>query len=79
MKRSPVYKLYATMPLIVICGLPCSGKTTRANELKSYFQEKGSTVYMINDDLFGAKRNETYSSSINEKSVRGSLKAAVER
>ena len=62
-----------------MCGLPCSGKTTRANQLKSYFEENGKTVFMISDDLIEVERNETYSNSINEKSVRGSLKAAVER
>lgn len=28
------------MPLIILTGIPSSGKTTRANELKDYFESK---------------------------------------
>ena len=28
------------MPLIVMCGVPGSGKTTRANEIAKYLREK---------------------------------------
>ena len=28
------------MPLIIVTGTPSSGKTTRANELKDYFETK---------------------------------------
>lgn len=41
------------MPLIVITGIPCSGKTTRSLELKNYFEEKlkdsGQHVEIINE------------------------------
>lgn len=48
------------MPLIVITGVPCSGKTTRSIELKSYFEEKlkgsGQNVEIIceNDAIIQA-------------------------
>lgn len=42
------------MPLIVITGIPCSGKTTRSLELKSHFEEKlkgsGQNVEIINEN-----------------------------
>lgn len=41
------------MPLIVITGIPCSGKTTRSLELKSYFETKlkdsGQSVELISE------------------------------
>lgn len=38
------------MPLIIITGIPSSGKTTRAQELKSYFEEKrGKKVEIISE------------------------------
>ena len=68
------------MPLIIMCGYPASGKTTRCNELKEYFSQKhGKRVEVINDDTLESNKNTVYSSSANEKSARGSLKSAVER
>lgn len=41
------------MPLIVVTGIPCSGKTTRSIELKNYFEEKlkdsGQNVEIISE------------------------------
>jgi tRNA uridine 5-carbamoylmethylation protein Kti12 len=38
------------MPLIVISGGPCSGKSTRAQGLYEYFQKKSMPVQMITDN-----------------------------
>lgn len=42
------------MPLIVLTGTPCSGKTTRSIELKTYFEEKlkgsGQNVEIISEN-----------------------------
>ena len=38
------------MPLIVISGGPCSGKSTRAQALYEYFQTKSMPVQMITDN-----------------------------
>lgn len=42
------------MPLIVVTGTPCSGKTTRSLELKNYFEEKlkdsGQNVEIISEN-----------------------------
>lgn len=39
-----------TMPLIIITGVPCSGKTTRTSELKEYFENKaGKNVEVISE------------------------------
>ncbi|KAF3854807.1 hypothetical protein F7725_022862 [Dissostichus mawsoni] len=54
------------MPLIVMCGYPCSGKTRRAEELKVCFEQNTDRKVHIVD-------------SQKEKNVRASLKAEVER
>ena len=39
-------------PLVILCGYPCSGKTTITNKLKSFFEEKGKeTTVMIANRL----------------------------
>jgi protein KTI12 len=57
------------MPLIIVCGIPSSGKTSRSNKIKQYFIErfsnenKTSSVHLINDESLG----------INKDSYRGIL------
>ncbi|XP_076763635.1 protein KTI12 homolog [Xylocopa sonorina] len=72
------------MPVIIITGIPCSGKTRRASELKEYFENKaGKTVEVINEiDAVvkaGFDRNTFYDDSKKEKSVRGDIKSATQR
>lgn len=37
------------MPLIVMTGVPSSGKTKRALELKEYFEKQGREVHLISE------------------------------
>lgn len=68
------------MPLIVMCGYPCSGKTRRAEELKAHFEEKTDRqVHTVGDGALGVDRNGVYADSQKEKDARASLKAEVER
>ncbi|XP_041853256.1 protein KTI12 homolog [Melanotaenia boesemani] len=68
------------MPLIVMCGYPCSGKTQRAEELKKYFEDgTDRKVHIVGDGVLGVERNGVYADSQKEKNVRASLKAEVER
>ncbi|CAK9798892.1 Protein KTI12 homolog [Anthophora plagiata] len=72
------------MPLIIITGIPCSGKTTRTSELKEYFVNKTrKNVEIINEiDVVtkaGFDRNTFYADSKKEKSVRSDIKSAVQR
>lgn len=49
------------MPLILIVGFPSSGKTTRALEIKKFFeQEFKSDVVLINEESFSIDKNEGY-------------------
>lgn len=56
------------MPLIVIAGFPSSGKTTRALELKKFFeQEFQSDVVLINEESFSIDKSEGYKGKIFSK------------
>ncbi|CAH1642950.1 unnamed protein product [Spodoptera littoralis] len=72
------------MPLIIICGTPVSGKTSRAIELRDFFANKhGKKVEMVSEDeaivKLGYDKNSTYLDSQKEKRVRGYLKSEVLR
>eukprot|EP00049_Salpingoeca_infusionum_P012398 m.226990 g.226990 ORF g.226990 m.226990 type:complete len:273 (+) comp15172_c0_seq1:138-956(+) len=67
------------MPLVIMCGFPCSGKSTRAQELVEHLTSEGKQVILIGDDTLGIDKAATYASSIAEKQARGNLKSAVDR
>jgi len=41
------------MPLALVCGLPCSGKTARAEALKAHLEARGHTVLLVNEESLG--------------------------
>lgn len=72
------------MPLIILCGLPSSGKSYRANELKEYFSaSKDKVVKVISENeavpRAGYAKNEYFADSQKEKRVRSDLKSDVIR
>ena len=68
------------MPLIVMWGRPCSGKTTRALQIKAYFEEEHKKeVVLLNEEELKFDKNEYYLDSNSEKILRASLKSEVER
>ncbi|XP_012538385.1 protein KTI12 homolog [Monomorium pharaonis] len=75
------------MPLIVITGIPCSGKTTRSLELKSHFEERlkdsGHNVEIISESdaiiQAGYNKNGYFEDSKKEKAVRSSIKSEIQR
>jgi len=66
------------MPLVVMCGLPCSGKSTRCQELRLHLEHHypGKAIHIIGDN---DEQRRCYSSSKEEKTLRASLKSEVER
>lgn len=49
------------MPLIVMCGYPCSGKTRRAEELKTYFElNTERKVHIVGDGALDVQKNCVY-------------------
>ncbi|KAK9502495.1 hypothetical protein O3M35_011265 [Rhynocoris fuscipes] len=72
------------MPLILIVGLPCSGKTTRAKEIQKFFTEtyKKSVHIVSENDVITNKnfdKNAVYNDSQKEKELRGILKSQTLR
>jgi len=53
------------MPFIILCGYPCSGKTTRSLELRDYFQNtKRLRTVIISEHDRGLQRNFLYSGNL---------------
>ncbi|XP_027693988.1 protein KTI12 homolog [Vombatus ursinus] len=72
------------MPLVVLCGLPDSGRSRRADELRRALEAEGRPVTVVRDaDVLGpcgpAALYEAYSDPTREKALRAALKASVER
>jgi len=67
------------MPLIMLCGHPCSGKSRRAEELAKHFTAHNMLVQLINYDTLNIERDSMYKDSTSEKSGRGAMKTAVAR
>jgi protein KTI12 len=69
------------MPLVIMVGAPCSGKTTRAHELAKYIREQkaGIEVTIVNEESLNIDRKQAYSSSVEEKAARSAFRGAVER
>ncbi|RIA97638.1 chromatin associated protein KTI12 [Glomus cerebriforme] len=73
------------MPLIIMCGIPSSGKTSRSNQIMQYFvdrfskENKNASVHLINDESLGINKDSYKDTRIEEKKSRGTLISAVER
>ncbi|PIN05144.1 RNA polymerase II elongator associated protein [Handroanthus impetiginosus] len=69
------------MALVVICGQPCSGKSTAAACLAEALNEAESKplVRIIDETSFHLNRNESYANMPAEKNLRGVLRSEVDR
>ncbi|XP_062563616.1 protein KTI12 homolog [Armigeres subalbatus] len=71
------------MPLIVITGLPSSGKSTRAAQLRKLFEDYGKTVHLISEwqcvQLAGYSKNEYFDDPQKEKLIRSNVKSEALR
>jgi len=69
------------MPLVVVCGFPASGKTTRSKQLKEYLSEHypSKKVHIVNENASGTIRNDLYANSHTERTMRGDLKSSAQR
>ena len=65
--------------LVIMCGVPCSGKSTAAAELASALREKGIRVTVVDEPSLHLHRNAGYANGHVEKNTRGLLKATVDR
>ena len=76
---SPPPVFVFSMPLLLMCGYPSSGKTTHAHAIARQLTERGCRVSIVNDESLGLIRAEAYGNPASEKIARGLLKAAVEQ
>lgn len=70
------------MPLIVLTGIPSSGKSQLADELKTFFEtEHGKVVQVVSENtaVQAGQANTVYMDPGKEKSLRGTLKSEVVR
>ncbi|KAH1097769.1 hypothetical protein J1N35_014690 [Gossypium stocksii] len=69
------------MALVVICGQPCSGKSTAAKCLAEALNESEckQTVRIIDETSFHLDRNQSYANMPSEKNLRGVLRSEVDR
>ncbi|KAG9456967.1 hypothetical protein H6P81_001475 [Aristolochia fimbriata] len=69
------------MALVVICGQPCSGKSTAALCLAEALQgvEPRPTVRLIDESSLHLDRNQSYANMTVEKNLRGVLRSEVDR
>jgi len=67
------------MPLVIMCGIPSSGKTTQANILSSYLQTINKKSIIINEETIKVDKNKSYKDAKEEKILRGTFLAEGER
>lgn len=67
------------MPLIILVGIPQTGKTRTSIRIKEYFESKSVNVVLINEEALGIEKITAYSSNSQEKNLRAALKSNVER
>ncbi|CAG2101171.1 unnamed protein product [Medioppia subpectinata] len=70
------------MPLIVMCGIPMSGKTHATNRLIHYFEDKHqlkAIVIRFDTNSVDTKPDVLYTDSKTERQMRGWLKSEAER
>ncbi|KAH7283272.1 hypothetical protein KP509_35G069700 [Ceratopteris richardii] len=67
------------MALVVICGQPCSGKSTAAACLIQALSECALSIKLVDEPSLNLDRNTSYSSMPAEKNLRGLLRSEVDR
>ncbi|KAI7843561.1 hypothetical protein COHA_002803 [Chlorella ohadii] len=67
------------MPLIVVSGLPSSGKSGAAAALADVCRALGQDVVVVDEESLHLRRNDSYKDATSEKVARGTLLSAVER
>lgn len=67
------------MPLIIVSGHPCCGKTSYSLLLEAYLKSRGAgRVVIINEESENINKRLGYKEAFDEKKTRGALKSAVD-
>lgn len=67
------------MPLVTVCGRPCTGKTALATRLRNHLVDAGHAVVLVNEESLGLDKVSGYANAAAEKQTRAAIKAAVDR
>lgn len=67
------------MALVIICGQPCSGKSTAAACLIKELADAPFSIKLIDEPTLNLDRNASYRSMPAEKNLRGLLRSEVDR
>ncbi|GLJ17374.1 hypothetical protein SUGI_0301810 [Cryptomeria japonica] len=67
------------MALVLMCGQPCSGKSTAAQYLSGALQSQSFNVRVIDESSLHVDRNQGYADMPSEKNLRGVLRSEVDR
>ncbi|KAK9822874.1 hypothetical protein WJX81_008058 [Elliptochloris bilobata] len=67
------------MPLVVLCGQPCTGKSTVAAALAEVLRSKGLEVEVLSETSLHLERDASYGDVPSEKRTRGLLRSTVDR
>lgn len=67
------------MPLVLMVGIPASGKSTRAKQLAEFLCARGVEVQIVNEELLGLNKREYLADPTKEKIMRASLKSNVKK
>jgi tRNA uridine 5-carbamoylmethylation protein Kti12 len=59
-KKKKYLRKIKNMPLIIMCGTPSSGKTTRAKELEIFFTKEGYNVEVISEESMKINKQKGY-------------------
>lgn len=63
------------MPLLIVCGYPCSGKSSRAAELAAALTARGRRVALLSE----GRLDDAHSSAAAEKTIRAALRSDTAR
>ena len=66
------------MPLIIVTGLPCVGKTEFSRKLKEELEKAGASVFLVSEETENVQRKSGYADAASEKVTRGVLKGAID-
>ena len=54
---------FEAMPLVIIAGNPCSGKSSIAQELQRLLEADGKAVHLVSENALLPDRNKSYTST----------------
>lgn len=66
------------MPLVIVAGHPCVGKSTFSLKLREYLESNCCSVHIVNEESEKISRLDGYADSGREKTTRGVLKSAID-